>query len=152
MMVREGLAIPPNIMEQLHQHFAFEVLRIMRDVEKYPEWEECLPEVEKIINTVLDQEFAWNDYLFEGKQMLGLNKNILADAIRFFALPVYIKLGLKPPFSEEEASINPIKHLIDYFDTSMIQTASQEIQQTGYITGSLYDDGWKTAEVDYTLK
>lgn len=140
-----------NIAEQLHQHFAYEVLRIMRDVEKYPEWEECLPKMKEIVDTVFEQELAWNEYLFEGKQMLGLNKEILEKAVKFFALPVYDKLNIEAPYNTEEASINPIEHLLGYFDTSLIQTASQEIQQTGYITGSLYDDGWRDADLSFKV-
>lgn len=125
-------------MEQLHQHFAYEALRILRDIEKYPEWEECLPVIKEIVDTVVEQEFAWNEYLFEGKQALGLNKEIMEDVIKFFATPVYNKLGIESPF--EEVIDNPIKHIVHYFDTSLIQTASQEIQQTAYVIGSLKDD------------
>lgn len=120
----------------------------MRDVEKYPEWEECLPQMKEIVDTVLEQEFAWNSYLFEDKEALGLNKDTMEDVIKFFATPVYVKLGIEAPF--EKVVDNPVKHILHYFDTSLIQTASQEIQQTAYVIGALVDDLTDDTDLEYT--
>lgn len=129
----------------LHQHFAFEVLRIMRDVEKYPEWDETYEARKEIVDSIYKVENEWNRYLVKDREVIGLNLNFLDNVIRFFATPVYHKLGMEAPF--EMTFESPVQHLNSYFDTSLIQTASQELQQTGYKTGSLIDDG--TDNIEY---
>ena len=128
----------------LHQHFAFEVLRIMRDIEKYPEWDETYQDRKEIIDSIVQVEFDWNKYLVTDRSVMGLNEEFLNSAVEFFATPVYVKLDIEAPF--ELNFTNPVQHLNSYFDTSLIQTASQELQQTGYKTGSLKDDGTDNIE------
>lgn len=130
--------------EMLHQHFAFEVLRIMRDVEKYPEWDETYEARKEIIDSIVSVEYDWNEFLLKDREVLGLNTTFLNNAVEFFASPVYAKLGIEAPF--ELTFDSPVTHLNSYFDTSLIQTASQELQQTGYKTGSLVDDGVEDIE------
>lgn len=133
--------------EQLHQHFAYEILRIMRDVEKYPEWNEMLPQMKEIIDTVRQQEMDWVEYILKDGEAVGITKNFLRDAVDFFATPVYHKLGIDAPF--ELTWDNPVKHLNEWFDTSLIQTASQEIQQTSYVIGALRDDMSDDMDLDF---
>lgn len=135
--------------EQLHQHFAYEILRIMRDVEKYPEWDEMKPQMKHIIDTVRQQELDWVEYLLRDGEMVGITKEFLREVIDFFSTPVYAKLGIDSPF--ELTWDNPIKHLNEYFDTSLIQTASQEIQQTGYTIGALKDDLTDDVDLEFDL-
>lgn len=130
--------------EMLHQHFAFDVLRIMRDVEKYPEWKATAKERKNIVDSIVAVEKEWNRYLVGNREVIGLNVDFLDKVVEFFASPVYHKLGMKAPF--KITFENPVNHLNSYFDTSLIQTASQELQQTGYKTGSLIDDGLDNIE------
>lgn len=125
--------------EMLHQHFAYEVLRIMRDLEKYPEWNKTYDKRKNIIDSIVNVEYDWNKYLVGGRDVLGLTEPFLKEVVEFFASPVYHKLGVEAPF--KITFNNPVSHLNYYFDTGLIQTASQEIQQTGYKVGSLIDDG-----------
>lgn len=135
--------------EQKHQHFAYEILRIMRDVEKYPEWDEMRPRMKHIIDTVRQQELDWVEYLLRDGETVGITKEFLHESIDFFATPVYAKLDLEAPF--ELMWDSPIKHLNEYFDTSLIQTASQEIQQTGYTIGALKDDMTDDMDLEFDL-
>lgn len=136
--------------EQIHQHMAYEILRIMRDVEKYPEWNEVMPEVKVIIDTIVEQEKSWVSYLFKEDESVGLTKDFMFTAIDFFATPVYTKLRLDMPF--DPVVENPVAHLDDYFDTSLIQTASQEIEQTSYVSGSLEDDLSDDMDLDFDME
>ena len=135
--------------EQLHQHFAYEILRIMRDVEKYPEWNEMKPQMKHIIDSVRQQELEWIEYILRDGETVGITKPFLREAVDFFSTPVYAKLGIDSPF--ELTWENPIKHLNEYFDTSLIQTASQEIQQTGYTIGALKDDMTDEMNLEFDL-
>lgn len=123
----------------LHQHFAYEALRIMRDIEKYPEWEKTHKQRKEIVDSIVNVELEWNKYLVGNRDVLGLTEAFLERVVKFFASPVYYKLGIEAPF--EITFDSPVNHLNYYFDTGLIQTASQEIQQTGYKVGSLVDDG-----------
>ena len=136
--------------EQLHQHMAWEVLRIMRDVEKYPEWNEAIPEIKEILDAIVEQEKQWISYLFKDTESVGLTKEFMFTVVEFFATPVYMKLKIQAPF--ELVTENPVAHLSDYFDTSLIQTASQEIEQTSYVSGSLEDDIGKDTDFDFDME
>lgn len=131
--------------EQVHQHMAFEILRIIRDVEKYPEWEETKEYQKDIIDSIYQQEVDWVEYLFDGREAPGLTKDFMINVINFFATPVYYKLGLEAPF--ELVWDNPVQHLDSFFDTSLIQVAPQELEQTSYLVGAIEDD----MGTDYTL-
>ena len=130
--------------EMIHQHFAYEVLRIMRDIEKYPEWDKTYEARKEIVDSITQVEFDWNTYLTEGRQVIGLNKEFLDSVVKFFATMVYHKLDMEAPF--ERVYESPINHLNYYFDTSLIQTANQELQQTGYKVGALVEDDVENIE------
>lgn len=111
----------------------------MRDLEKYPEWNKTYDKRKNIIDSIVNVEYDWNKYLVGDRDVLGLTESFLKEVVEFFASPVYHKLGVEAPF--KITFNNPVSHLNYYFDTGLIQTASQEIQQTGYKVGSLIDDG-----------
>lgn len=126
--------------EVLHTRMDYTVLDILtRD----PVWVDAInelkPEIKAILDSVVDQETNWCDYLFsEGRQVIGLNAGLLKEYVRYMALPVYDALGVD--FDYDEVSENPLPYMDKYIDPSKMQSAAQEIQLTSYNIGAIADD------------
>jgi len=119
--------------EILHARAGRTVLGILRA--QWPElFEELKPELEKIINAVEQDEFAFNNHLFSnGRQVIGLNANLLNDYVRYNMVDVRnTVLGTSIP-----ALPNPLPYMDNYIDTSRVQSAAQEIQLTAYLVNSV---------------
>lgn len=97
-------------------------------------FEELKPELAKIIDAVEQDEFAFNNYLFSnGRQVIGLNANLLNDYVRYNMVEVRNSvLGTTLP-----ALPNPLPYMENYIDTSRVQSAAQEIQLTAYLVNSV---------------
>jgi ribonucleoside-diphosphate reductase beta chain len=92
-------------------------------------------DVAEIYTKVMDQEKAWAKYLFKDGSMIGLNEQVLCDAIDWYghkrANAVGVKLPGKPPSS------NPLPWMNKWVSTEHVQKAPQETQLTSYITGGI---------------
>lgn len=135
--------------EVLHTRMDYTVLDIlMRD----PEWQEVLkevkPEVKEILDSVLQQELDWADYLFsEGREVVGLNAKLLREYVLHMAAPIYDALDV--PFTKQRIVENPLPYMDQYIDPSQMQSAAQEIQITSYTVGAIEND---TENLDLDLE
>lgn len=119
--------------EILHARAGRTVLGILRA--QWPElFEELKPELEKIINAVEQDEFAFNNHLFSnGRQVIGLNASLLNEYVKYNMVDVRnTVLGTSIP-----ALPNPLPYMDNYIDTSRVQSAAQEIQLTAYLVNSV---------------
>lgn len=126
--------------EVLHTRMDYEVINILKND---PEWLEVITEnvgsIKVILDSVVDQELAWSEHLFsEGRQVVGLNSNLLKEYVVYMAQPLYKFLGVD--FDYEVVNKNPLPYMDKYIDSSKMQAAAQEIQLTSYNVGAIEDD------------
>lgn len=126
--------------EMLHTRMDFAVIDILK---KDPEWLEVIkevqPEIKEILDSVVNQELSWSDYLFsEGRQVVGLNAGLLKEYVQYMAKPLYDFMGVD--YSFETYKENPLPYMDKYIDSSKVQTAAQELQLTAYNIGDIEDD------------
>lgn len=126
--------------EVLHTRMDYEVVEILK---KDLDWQECLKEnsqmVKEILDSVVNQELKWADYLFsEGRQVIGLSSELLKEYTLFCAKPVYKSLGVGYNF--KDVLVNPCTYMDKYLDSGKVQIAPQELQITSYKIGAIRDD------------
>lgn len=134
--------------EQLHQHMAKEIIRITRDVEMWPEYEEIKPYIKETLDTLIGQEEAFIRYMFsKNRSLIGITEGVLTEGVHFFATPVYDFLQIEAPF--ERVTENPCSYMEKYLDKSLIQTANMELQHTDYRIGAINDDVDEDTNLDF---
>lgn len=126
--------------EALHTRMDYAILSILQ---QSPEWRESFkslaPKIKEVLDSVVNQELKWADYLFsEGRQVIGLTSTLLKEYTLYMARPLYIALGV--PFDFAVIEKNPCGYMDKYIDSSKIQVAPQELQITSYKIGSVKDD------------
>lgn len=134
--------------EVLHTRMDYTVLDcLLKDGEWVAVAAECREDVKKILDSVVEQELKWADYLFsEGRQVVGLNAELLKEYTQHMAKPVYDFIGIDFDFKVVEE--NPLPYMNKYIDPSQMQSAAQEIQLTSYNVGAIVND---TADIDLSF-
>lgn len=132
--------------EVLHTRFDFHILDILMREDR---WQAALyrneSTIKEIINSVVLNEYRWADYIFsEGRQVVGLNVELLQSYVDYMAAPVYATFGIDAHAPEK----NPLPYMDKYIDPSKVQTANQELQNGSYLVGTLEDD---TADLELDL-
>lgn len=126
--------------EALHTRMDYAILSILQ---QSPEWRESFkslaPKIKEVLDSVVNQELKWADYLFsEGRQVIGLTSVLLQEYTLYMAKPLYDALGVD--FDFEVIEKNPCPYMEKYIDSSKMQVAPQELQITSYKIGSVKDD------------
>jgi len=134
--------------EVLHTRMDYTVLDILlKDEDWQAVVEKSKPEIKQILDSIVEQEVAWTQYLFsEGRQVVGLNATLLREYIYYMALPIYQALGVD--YSYEVIKDNPLPYMDKYIDPSQMQSAAQEINITSYNIGAIEND---TAGLDLDM-
>jgi len=134
--------------EVLHTRMDYTVLDILlRDKEWQDAIEATKPEIKQILDSIVEQEMAWSDYLFsEGRQIVGLNATLLKEYVCHMALPIYEALGVE--YTYDVVKDNPLPYMEKYIDPSQMQSAAQEINITSYNIGAIEND---TSGLDLNL-
>jgi ribonucleoside-diphosphate reductase beta chain len=130
--------------EVLHTRMDYTILDIMK---KDATWRDTIADstddISELLNTVVANELVWADYVFsEGRQVVGLNAELLKEYVMYMAAPVYGTLGI----DTERAKENPLPYMEKYIDTSKMQTANMELQNSSYLIGTIEDD---TNDLDF---
>lgn len=126
--------------ELLHARMDYAMLAILR---RDPVWERSFQaikhEIVGIITQSAQRELDWADFLFsEGRQVVGLNANVLKEFVYYLVNPLYTVVEGTSPFPVVKT--NPLKYMNKLIDSSSVQSAAQEIQITAYNTGAIVDD------------
>lgn len=132
--------------EVLHTQFGAAIQQInhatMADAMKA-----ALPRIKAVLDAIVAQELHFSEYLFsEGREVLGLNAELLKQYVRYMAAPVYTVFGLTADF--EVPATNPLPYMEDWIDGKRIQTAPQDLQNSAYQVGAIVDD---TAGLEFDL-
>lgn len=128
--------------EVLHTRFNGAILKIHQRVPGFAELLESdslKAEIKRILDTVVEQEIVFQDYLFsEGRECIGINAELIKQYIYFMAAPMYTAYGLAPDFDVPKK--NPLPYMDHWIDGSKVQVAPQELQNSAYQVGSVADD------------
>ena len=104
------------------------------------------PKIKAILDAVVNQEDVFSDYLFsEGRECIGLNKQLVKQYVRYMAAPMYDAYEVPMPF--ERIKDNPLPYMDTWINGSKVQTAPQELQNSAYLIGAVADD---TAGLDFS--
>lgn len=126
--------------EALHLAITQNILKKWREGSDDPEMEqlyqECIPEMKKIYDNVVEQEKLNNQQLFKNGSMLGLNAKILDDFTEYRA---YKNLkNLKIP--NDYLNKNPCTWMDKYLSSSDNQVAPMETEILSYVIGGIKND------------
>jgi ribonucleoside-diphosphate reductase beta chain len=126
--------------ELLHAKMDYTVLKnLLKDPEWYAEFLIIKPEINAIINAVVEQEHKWTEHLFsDGRRVVGLSPVLLREFVMYMATPLYKSFDLvaEQPFIEK----NPLPYMNKYLKSGVIQVAAQEVQLSDYNVGNIVDD------------
>lgn len=100
-------------------------------------FEECKNEIEQMYIDTVEQEVQWADYLFSKGSMMGLNKEVLVEYIKFIAGKRMKAVGLKNIFGVTK---NPLNWMDKWTGSNNVQVAPQETEVTSYIQGAVESD------------
>ena len=107
-------------------------------------------EISAIVHGVVDQELSWNKYLFsEGRNLVGLNKTLLDEWVKYNAQEVIDNLGLEQNF--RKITKNPLPWFeSNWMDLNSHQNANMEADATNYQVSSVSrdTDGLDLSEFD----
>lgn len=129
--------------ELLHKEWtAYIINQVVKDDARFAAIaQECQSEVLQIYRDATNEEKAWADYLFIKGPVIGLNANILKEAVDYTAVNALKEIGIK--YWNPAPKTTPIPWFNKHVNTDKKQTALQENESTNYVIGVL------TAEIDY---
>lgn len=105
--------------------------------------------IKKMIDEVVNSEFEWVDYLFsEGRELVGLNADVLKKWVLFNSKEVYGLFGVEPEHTLPKS--NPLKFMEKWLDISKTQPSPQEQDIGQYRMGIMRrDDSEESFDVDF---
>ena len=105
--------------------------------------EQCRTEIKEMIDSVVESEKVWIDYLFsEGRELVGMNADRLFQWTLYSAKDVYHTLGIEPEHALPEN--NPLKFMEKWLDLSKNQPSPQEQDIAAYKVNILARDDENT--------
>ena len=109
---------------------------------------DCEQEVLAMFESVVNQEKAWADYLFEKGTMIGLNSDILKQYVEWIANRRMKAIGLESPY---KTGSNPLPWTQKWIAGGDIQVAPQETQLNSYVVGAVNMDVQEDSFKDFKL-
>lgn len=112
-------------------------------------YEQCQEEIQELIEEIIDSEVKWVDFLFsEGRELIGLNANILKEWTRFCARDV-VKF-MKVECKHKLPTTNPLKFMENWLNIGKSQGSPQEEDIAQYKVNVMRrDDAGHEFDVDF---
>ena len=125
--------------EALHMAGTQTIMNLWRRGDDDPEMGEISEEMrdygEKIFLDTMQQEIEWTDYLFKDGPMLGLNREVLIDYLKYISANRMSAVGFKTEFDFSEK--NPLPWMNNWLNSDNVQVAPQEVEMTSYLIGQV---------------
>lgn len=135
---------------EIHVELDKEVLRIELATERGRKaYERLKPQIKKLFEAVVENEFAWTEYIFsEGRELVGTTEKHVKNWVLFNARDIFefadIETDLKFP------KVNPMPHLEDWINIDRTQAAPQEQDAAAYRVNAIVRDDEKAVfQVDF---
>lgn len=105
--------------------------------------------IKSLIDEVVGSEFKWIEYLFsEGRELVGLNEQVLKQWTLFCARDVYNFMDVKSEHTLPRQ--NPLRFMANWLDISKTQSSPQEQENNQYKMGIISrNDRGKVYETDF---
>lgn len=100
-------------------------------------WANKKETINALVNSVLEREYLWNDYLYSVSKPI-LSKKIANSWSEYIAQDIYDVLLLDKPFTEHNN--NPLPLMDKWLDLDLFQNANQEGDNNNYSLNSCLDD------------
>ncbi|MGK2889571.1 MAG: class Ia ribonucleoside-diphosphate reductase subunit beta [Candidatus Malihini olakiniferum] len=124
--------------EALHLTGTQHMLNLMRSGQDDPEMaqiaEECQQECYDLFVLAAQQEKEWAEYLFRDGSMIGLNKDILCQYVKYITNIRMQAVRLPLPF---QTRTNPIPWINAWLVSDNVQVAPQEVEVSSYLVGQI---------------
>ena len=124
--------------EALHLTGTQQMLNNLRNGSEGKLWEqvanECQQESTDIFQRAVQQEIDWAEYLFKDGSMIGLNKTILTEYIKFISGQRMQAVGLPDLYRIKQ---NPIPWINSWLSSDNVQVAPQEVEISSYLVGQI---------------
>lgn len=124
--------------EALHLTGTQQMLNNLRNGSESKLWEqvanECQQESIDIFQRAVQQEIDWAEYLFKDGSMIGLNKTILTEYIKFISGQRMQAVGLPDLYQIKQ---NPIPWINSWLSSDNVQVAPQEVEISSYLVGQI---------------
>lgn len=121
--------------EALHLAATQKMINYIRNGKEGPLWkeiaEECHMESYDLFVAVAMQEMDWAEYLFKDGSLIGLNKDVLVQYIKFITNIRMRDVGFDEPFPEVQT--NPLPWVNAWTGAVSVQTAPQELELSDYL-------------------
>lgn len=125
------------------QHLALtqNALKILRNGEDGPEWQqiavECEEQCTQMFADAAAQEKSWTKFLFDNGAMIGLNAKVLDMYIDHTVNKRMRGVGLQPLF---QSTRNPLGWMDNWLNSKGVQEAPQETEKESYLVGAVNSD------------
>ena len=134
-----GMAVKKIAQDELevHSEYRKEVLTELISYDKLhfdgQAFKNVKPQLIALFNEVIDSEMNWADHLFEGRTLIGTNKELIKQWVLFNAKDVSRFIG----FTKDDVDYvypkqNPMPFLEDWFNMNTNQAAPQEQDVAAY--------------------
>lgn len=126
--------------ELLHKEWtAYMINQVVKDDPRFAAIKgECAGEVYAMYLSVIEEEKAWADYLFQKGPVIGLNTQILKDFVDYTAAAAFKEVGIR--YTETVPKTTPIPWFNKHATTTSKQTALQEQESVSYLIGAMSAD------------
>lgn len=125
--------------EQVHLSATQHILGLLKNGKDDLEMGGIVYEIEQeaieLYRAAAEQEMEWCDYLFKDGSMIGLNKDILTQYVKFITNSRMQALGL--PILYPEIKSNPIPWINAWLSSESVQVAPQEVEISSYLIGQI---------------
>jgi len=129
--------------ENKHLAFTQLLIKILKRDNNFKDiWTKIIPKVYDMYWEASEEEIKWADVLFEKGDILGFNKEIGGQYIKFLTNWRLQSIGLKPIYPEVKE--NPLRWIGKYVNLHNTEKALQESEEIDYISNPVKDE-----KVDY---
>ena len=105
----------------------------------FPAYLDALDDICAILKEVIDNELAWTEFLFDGKEEKGgIRKKGIRNFVLYSATDVYKFLGIENPY--EEVLENPLPYMNKWATIDENQASPQEESVGNYLLGNYVND------------
>lgn len=124
---------------EIHCQFRKEVLfALQADLVGQHVFPQVKERLEALTREIIESEFAWTDWLFEGRSLLGTNAELVKQWVLFCAKDVIQTFNLSVDY--DLPATNPMPHLEDWFNPNLLQPAPQEQTISNYRLNAVSKD------------
>ena len=129
--------------ENQHLRFTQYLIKILKRDDEFKDiWNKITPKIYDMYFEATEEEIAWGDVLLSKGNILGINKEIISQYMKFLANIRLRAIGLKPIYPE--AKENPLKWLKNWVDLSIVEKALQESEEVDYMQNPIEGEINKT--------